>query len=87
MNILLDRLKAALDATIGALRADIAKPAETQASTTDNDNNNANKDDVTDQWRIRGYDRPFDVDEEPVERPHVFKRPAWVRTKVPASIY
>ncbi|KAF9392645.1 SUMO1 sentrin specific peptidase 1 [Podila verticillata] len=76
-----NRLKAALDATIGALRADIAKPAETQGSTTDNNINN-NTDDVTDQWRIRGYDRPFDVDEEPVERPQVFKRPAWVRIKV-----
>lgn len=79
MNILLDRLKAALDATIGALRSDSAKPAEIQGSATD-----SNKDDITEQWRIRGYDRPFDVDEEPVERPHVFKRPAWTRTKVKA---
>ncbi|KAG0342450.1 SUMO1 sentrin specific peptidase 1 [Podila horticola] len=72
-----NRLKAALDATIGALRSESAKPAETQGSGTDN-----NKDDIAEQWRIRGYDRPFDVDEEPVERPQVFKRPAWVRTKV-----
>lgn len=78
-RIIVDRLKAALDATIGALRSESAQPAETQGSATDN-----NKDDIAEQWRIRGYDRPFDVDEEPVERPQVFKRPAWVRTKVSA---
>ncbi|KAF9315517.1 SUMO1 sentrin specific peptidase 1 [Podila horticola] len=71
-----NRLKAALDATIGALRSESAQPAETQGSATDN-----NKDDIAEQWRIRGYDRPFDVDEEPAERPQVFKRPAIAEVK------
>ncbi|KAF9425292.1 SUMO1 sentrin specific peptidase 1 [Podila epigama] len=75
-----DRLKAALDATIGVLRTDTVR-TNVKTEKTDDDEG-----DVTDNTRVRVYGRPrTDSDEETTERTHIQKRPAWFRAKKPIT--
>ncbi|KAG0324990.1 SUMO1 sentrin specific peptidase 1, partial [Podila humilis] len=77
------RLKAVLDATIGALKSDRTKtPTERSTETADTVEN---KGDADNQRRVRAYKWPYDDDEESTEKTPNYRRSTWIRAKMPTT--
>ncbi|KAI1309979.1 SUMO1 sentrin specific peptidase 1 [Mortierella claussenii] len=68
--------KAALDATIGALRSDRGSYVSSRRTSQPNI-----EDEIAEHRRIRAYNRSYDKDDWQFERSTASRQPAWLRTK------